>query len=164
MYALFDTDHVTRIDGVLDPALFFGHLPKLLPQDDFVLGLGCYRPDMRVKTWLDTLPPLHIPPQYDHRSNFDLHRKQDPLGGAWYLRPTSSNLAELVRLARLVTEPQFLCVHVIAFRGETSLFSFHDAFCGDEMLVAPGIDEDCVKAFCIALDAKSRTVPYRISM
>jgi hypothetical protein len=164
MYALLDTDRAIRIDGILDPGLFFTHLPKLLPNDDYVLGLGCHQPHARVKLWLDGLPPLSIPRKYDHRSNFDLHRVKDPYGGAWYLRPTPASLAELTRLAGLVSEPQSLSVHVIAFRGETALFSFHDAFCGDEMLVSPRINEFLVSAFCAALGVEFRTVPYRISM
>jgi hypothetical protein len=157
MYALFYDTEVYRIDDILQPEPFFRNLHLLLGDEECTLGLFCDLPNEAVKGWIRKSPGFEVPKEYDFRTTYEkFYRKDFPDGAVVYLHATPEVLGELTDLASSVQEPYELCSHVIAFGSRGSLFSFHDAFATDEMLLSIGISAERVAAFSSALG-----LPYR---
>jgi hypothetical protein len=150
MEAVLDIDEVYIIWNVLNQEVFFANLHKLLPEEDYILGLASFMPDRQVALWLKSLPQLPITGRFNYRHLTKVN-SENADGGAYYLPATRQNLNELTRLTAAVKGPECLCSHVIAFRKDEALFSFHDAFEGSALLVSSKIPESQVAAFSRAL-------------
>lgn len=157
MYARLDGEKVFSISGVRNPALFFPNLGKLLPGEDYILGIASFMPDAQVAHWLKNLPSLPIPGRFNFR-HLTKGLSENADGGAYYLHPTRQNIAELTQLAAAVVNNENLCSHVIAFRGHEGLFSFHDAFDCDDILISSKIPEEHVVAFSLALGSEWKRI------
>ena len=157
MYAVIHQREVFAISGVLAPQLLFEHLSKLWPNCQPTLGIGCFEPDKRVGAWLRSLPRLNVPREYDFKRECNTYAENE-YAGAYYLPATTDYLRDLAHLAGLVSAAQYLCDHLIGFVGEEALFSFHDAFCGDDMLVSPKIPREHVEAFCNAIAVQYKLI------
>jgi hypothetical protein len=145
MYVLLETEKVYVFRQLEDPKTFFRNLRLLLLESDCVVGVGCYDPDPRVKKWLESLPsPRHVPRQFDGRPSMAVYA---PHASAYYFDATDEYLEAFAKLAAAVINPSLLCSHVVAFRGETALISFHDAFEGGAMLISSSVRQDRVRRF-----------------
>ncbi len=140
-----DTPVQWVIEDLKQPAPFFEHLPELLPEDSVLYIEGTsiiseaaalyssYRAPNAVCVVRDTIWP--VPDVY-------------------HLSFSSELCARLRQLAenRPVAE---LFDHIKAYRSETLLFSFHDAFDG-WLCISDHIPEEAVTRFCNALGLSSR--------
>ena len=160
MYALFYETEVYRIDDILEPEPFFKHVHRLLEGEECTLGLTCDLPNEEVKQWIRALPEVSVRPEYDFRPSYEkFYRKDHPDGTVVYVPSTPQTLRQLAEISSRLHKPYELCSHVIAFGEHGSLFSFHDAFQTDEMLISIHIPVERVSAFSSAID-----LPYhRIS-
>jgi len=155
MNARFDDKELVNISGITESSAFFRFLPKLVADEDCVIGIASlFVANERVAKWLHDLPQISVPGKFNFRFITKVNR-ENPLGGAFYFRPTKSRLSDATRMAALAEESgEFLCSHVIGFKGFQSLFSFHDAFCCDPMLVSSSIPRQRIEAFCTAIKAR----------
>ena len=149
MEAILDEDKVFRVSGANDAAAFFCNLNKLLPQPNYILGIACFTPAEKIGRWLQRQPVLAIPRRYNYR-HLTKVLSENKWGGAYYLSPTSQNLTTLTQFAAEIENPSLLCSHVIGFKGNEALFSFHDAFEGDDLLVSSKISLELLNQFCHA--------------
>src|SRR5579863_6760005 len=105
MYLKFPEDMLFSISGIFDQPLFFENLPKLIPNEEYILGLASYIPDEVIGAKLQKFPSLPIPGKYNFRfltkSNSDAR-----WGGAYYIRASADNLNELVAMAKAVDAPE----------------------------------------------------------
>jgi hypothetical protein len=162
MFAVFDSDEVIRIAGIRDARGFFTHIPKLLPNHEWIIGIGCYEPDEQFESWYGSVDGVSVPEKFSFQRDFDLNRKGYPRGRAFYLKATPSNIDQLVHLVTQRTSPELFCDHIIGFQHNSALFSFHDAFEGPDFLASLAIPQANLRSFCTALGVTFEKVknPY----
>jgi hypothetical protein len=74
-----------------------------------------------------------VPERFDFQSLIRIYAENE-MAGCIHFRATEGSLSDLVGLAGDVREHS-VCDHLIGFKDETSIFSFHDAFTGAKMYV-----------------------------
>src|SRR6266705_4952397 len=104
MQAVLDIDRVYIIWNVLNQQVFFANLHKLLPEEDYILGLASFMPDKQVALWLKSLPQLPITGRFNDRFLTKMNSDHAD-GGAYYLPATRQNLNRLTQLAAIVEGP-----------------------------------------------------------
>jgi hypothetical protein len=157
MYATLVGANVISISGLNDPALFFKHIAKIMVDEDGVIGIASFMPAKQVAEWLNSLPEINVPRRFDFKQ-LTKSIADDPAGGAFYFSSTRAHLDYISRLAAAVDSSEMLCSHVIGFYGDSSMFSFHDAFGCDDMLVSPDVPQKSIDTFCHATGGKYRIV------
>lgn len=157
MYTGFEDDELVHMDGIFDHINFFYNLPRLLPYEDYILGLASLMPTEEIGVWLQSLPSLIIPGRYNFRF-LTKTNKETQWGGAYYLHATKGNLEQLCLKAKLVDNPALFCSHVIAFSKVEPLFNFHDAFEGGDLVVSSKVPIVQIQAFCSELRASYKIV------
>jgi len=159
MYAPFDDDRLFCIWDLKDPVAFFKNVGCLLSGEESVLGLFNYGPNERVGMWMRRVEKIRVPEKFDFQSQVRLYAENE-MAGVIYFRATEANLSDLRRLAGEVgNDVELLCDHLIGFKDETSIFSFHDAFKGAEMYISSAVPQARVEAFCAGTNTKSIVVP-----
>lgn len=158
MYITFCDDDLYRITDLIDHAEFFCNLPKLLPFEDYIIGIASFLPTEKTGSWLKSFPSLPIPGRYNFRF-LTKKKSETSWGGAYYFHATAYNLNEIDAMAKSVDDPAELCSHIIAFSKERPFFNFHDAFGSDDMLVSTEVPKGNVEAFCAALCVKYEVIP-----
>lgn len=135
-----DTPFHWVVDGVKQPVTFFEHLPSLLPSDSILYVEGgriapevaafysAHRARNAVDVARDTIWP--VPDIYHFSFSSDVSSR---------LRQFAEN--------RPVAD---MFDHLKAYRGETMLFYFHNAFHGT-LRISAHIPEDIVAQFCRSL-------------
>ena len=153
MEAIIDRETVYCVEGLLDSANFFENLGRLVPREDWTLGIGSYDLAPNVWNWLDSQSKSEVRMEYDFRRLFDIHRDGYPLGGAFYLPPKIEILAQLGEFVSECESTEFSCDHVIGFDDGGGIFSFHDAFQGGRLLISPSIPRENIEDFCSHINA-----------
>jgi hypothetical protein len=135
-----DTPFRWNVEGIDQPEPFFRCLPILLP-DDAILYLEC-----------DTIPA-------DVSSFYEAHRASKPVAvvrDMIFPVPDTYHVALSQELLNGLNDfaakrrPEELFNHIKAYRGESLLFSFHDAFAGC-LLISEHVAEPVVAEFCSRL-------------
>lgn len=139
-----DTPFQWVVEGVKEPIRFFEHLPLLLPPGSILYCEGTrivpevaafystHRAANAVEVARDTISPE---PQIFHIT---------------FSADVSAGLCELAR-NHVAAE---MCDHIKAYRDETLLFSFHDAFEG-RLRISDNVPANTVAQFCDALGGAS---------
>ena len=135
-----DTPFHWEIEGLRQPGPFFERLPDLLPPDSILYVEGtkiapevasfysAHRADNAVEVMRDTIAP--VPDIYHFTFCNEVLVRLRQFAGA-------HSVAEMFD-------------HLKAYRGETLLFAFHDAF-GGTLRISDHIPEERVAQFCQAL-------------
>jgi hypothetical protein len=157
MYAPFDDDTLYCIWDLKDPVVFFKNVGCLLGSEESVLGLVNYGPDERVGLWMRSVKKVSAPKKFDFQELARIYAENE-MAGCIHFRATKSNLTDPIRLAGEVDEYP-VCDHLIGFKDETSIFSFHDAFRRAEMYISSAVPEARVDAFCAGTNTKPTILP-----
>ena len=140
-----DTPFHWAVEGLKQPVSFFEHLPSLLPPDSILYVEGtsiatevgafysAHRAGNAVEVARDTIAP--VPEIYHFNLSAEVSARLCQFAGR-------HSVAELFD-------------HLKAYRGETLLFAFHDAFDGT-LRISDHISEEAVAQFCLALGAAYR--------
>ena len=158
MYIRFECDSLFSIACIREPSPFFANISLILPPNDCVIGVASYLPEGAIAKWLHNLPDIEIPRQFDFK-HLVKSNSENPDGGAFYFSATEFYLNQAAHLASLVASPEFLCSHVICFRGEKPILMYHDAFQYDDMLVSSDVPVEQIEAFRSALGVGYKLVP-----
>jgi hypothetical protein len=109
--------------------------------------------------WMRRVEKVRVPTKFDFQDLVRIYAENE-MAGCIHFRATEANLTNLRRLAGEVGEHvELLCDHLIGFKDETSIFSFHDAFKGAEMYVSLEVPQARVEAFCAGTNTKPIVVP-----
>ena len=140
-----DTPFHWAVEGLKQPGSFFEHLPALLPLDSILYVEG-----------------THIAPEVaafysSHRARNAVDVARDtiwPVPDIYHVSFSSDVSSRLRQFAEDVPVAEMFD-HLKAYRGETLLLYFHDAF--DNVLrISAHIPEDIVAQFCRALEVSNR--------
>jgi len=143
-----DTPFQWIVEDLRSPEPFFENLGLLIPQDAILYFEGC------------TIAPEAV-------SFYEAHPAQNAVAVVRdTLFPTPETFhvrfvpAVTTQLLRLLAEHgrEKLFDHVKAYKGESLLFTFHDAFEG-WLMISDKVPESVITAFCQKLGVKSRREP-----
>ena len=140
-----DTSFHWVIEDLKQPVPFFEHLPQLLPSDSILYVEGT-----SIAPEIATFYSLHRA-----RNAVDVARDSiAPVPDIYHFSFSSDVATSLRQFAenRPVAE---LFDHLKGYRGETLLFTFHDAFDG-WLRISEHIPQEVVGRFCQALGVSSR--------
>ena len=140
-----DTPFHWVIEGLKQPTKFFEHLPQLLPFDSILYVEGT------------SIVPEVASFYSSHRSHHAVNVVRDtiaPVPDIYHFAFSPDVCAALRQFAErhLVAE---MFDHIKAYRGESLLFTFHDAFSG-WLRVSEHLPDDTVVPFCQALGVSRR--------
>lgn len=132
-----DTPFRWVVEGIDQPDPFMRHLSSLLPADAILYFEG-------------GSIARDISEFYEsHRANNAVAIVRDtifPVPDIYHVAFSPDVVARLGEFAT-ARPPQELCDHIKAYRGESLLFTFHDAFAGN-LLIAEHVTESVVAEFC----------------
>lgn len=135
-----DTSFRWVIEGIEQPAPFIGGLPSLLPSDAVLYFEGCSIA-REVSAFYES-----------HRARNAVAVVRDtvfPVPDIYHVPFTQDVVVQLCEFA--TSRPsQELFDHIKAYRGESLLFTFHDAFAGN-LLISEHMPAPLVAEFCRSL-------------
>jgi hypothetical protein len=140
-----DTPFHWVIEGLKQPTAFFQHLPELLPADSILYVEG-------------TSIVAEVSSFYSsHRAHNAVDVVRDtiaPVPDVYHFAFSPDVCAGLRRFAESHPVAEMFD-HIKAYRGESLLFTFHDAFSG-WLLISEHLPDDAVARFCQSLGVSSR--------
>lgn len=140
-----DTPFQWVVEGIKQPEPFFASLPSLIPNDAILYCEGCLiAPDVAIF-------------YKEHQASNAVGVVRDtifPVPAIYHVAFSSQVATRLLKLAAN-RSPQELFDHFKAYRGESLLFAFHDAFTGC-MLISERVSENIVAEFCRSLGVTYR--------
>ena len=140
-----DTPFHWVIEGLKQPTAFFEHLPKLLPSDSILYFEGT-----SIATEVASFYSSHRAP-----NAVDVARDTiAPVPDIYHITFSPDVCTALRQLSEKHPVAEMFD-HLKAYRGETLLFTFHDAFDG-WLCISECLPEDAVAGFCQALGVSRR--------
>jgi hypothetical protein len=150
MYIHVDSPQHYFIDNLLDCRGFLSAVQKILEPEDFLV-FSSYASPPKIRSFLEQHqlePDAHVVRERQRLTYLD-DDYPDAFAVRWLAQPVL-----LDGLARLLTDSSQcmdLCCHVIAYGRRGALFSFHDAFQSDPLIISGIIPESQVREFCSQL-------------
>jgi hypothetical protein len=140
-----DTPFQWIVESIKQPEPFFASLPSLIPADAILYCEGgSIAPDVAIF-------------YKGHRASNAVTVVRDtifPIPEIYHVAFSSQVVTHLRKLAAS-RSPRELFDHIKAYRGESLLFTFHDAFDGC-MLISEHVNENVVAEFCRSLGVTCR--------
>ena len=133
-------------EGRIDAEVFFGALPKCLPDASTIVFEGTSFSD-EVKGTLS---------RHAEAGPFPQRQTLWPRSNLYRCKFSAALCFEMRELSKRHAEPE-LCDHLSVFRGEEEILAFHD-FGANNIYVSGAISEEAVSAFATALGLKYREV------
>lgn len=135
-----------ELKGRANSALFFQHLPAVLPAATTLFVEGDSFPDVEDFLRSAAEPGDYLP---DRQTLW-------PRSKQYRVRFDGPTLAGLAELAGRHAEPELLD-HLCVYDGSTALMEFHDAFMGDSTaLISTDTDEQLIRDFAEVLGLELR--------
>jgi hypothetical protein len=140
-----DTPFRWVVEGILQPEPFFRSLPTLLPSDAILYFEGA-----SIARDVSEFYELHRASNAIAVARDSIH----PVPEIYHVAMSQEVLAGLCDYAASKPKEQ-LFDHIKAYRGESLLFTFHDAF-ENYLLISEHVTEPAVKEFCNTLGGTFR--------
>jgi hypothetical protein len=158
MYLGIDTPQHYFIEDILDFVGFLDAVQHLLdPEDCIVFSSYGSRPDVRAFLEVHQIEPDERVMR--ERDRLVLYQGSYPEAFAVRCVASPAFRNDLAELLRTCSDSTDFCDHIIAYGARGELFSFHDAFQSDPLLVSEVVPASGVAEFCRVLGVTSKLQP-----